>query len=51
MYYHLAESLRLSGRKESLAEALPYYERLLKEFEQSEYLENTKKRIAELKTP
>lgn len=32
------------------AEALPYYERLLKEFEQSEYLERAKKRIAELKS-
>ena len=33
-----------------LAEALPYYERILKEFETSEYLENAKKRIAEIKT-
>ena len=33
------------------AEALPYYERLLSEFEQSEYLENARKRVAELKTP
>lgn len=47
LYFHLAESLRLTDKK---AEALPYYERLLKEFEQSEYLEETKKRIAELKT-
>jgi hypothetical protein len=30
-------------------EALPYYERLLKEFEQSEYLERAKKRVDELK--
>jgi outer membrane protein assembly factor BamD len=49
VYYHLAESLRMSGSKENLSEALPYYERLIKEFEVSEYLENTKKRIAELK--
>ena len=50
VYFYLAESLRLvdptGGRK---PEALPYYERLLKEFEQSEHLENTKKRISELK--
>ena len=31
------------------AEALPYYERLLREFEQSEYLADTQKRVAELK--
>lgn len=51
VYYYLAESLRQSGTPASKAEALPYYERLLKEFEKSEYLENAKKRIAELKTP
>ena len=48
VYYLLAESLRLTEKN---AEALPYYERLLQEFEQSEYLENARKRIAELKTP
>ena len=32
------------------AEALPYYERLLKEFEKSEYLAAAQKRVAELKT-
>jgi outer membrane protein assembly factor BamD len=47
VYYHLAESLRLTDKK---AEALPYYERLLNEYEQSEYLENARKRVAELKT-
>ena len=31
------------------AEALPYFERLVKEFEQSEYLEKAKARITELK--
>jgi hypothetical protein len=35
VYYHLAESLY---RTEKKAEALPYYERILREFEQSEYL-------------
>lgn len=48
VYYHLAESLVRSDKK---AEALPYYERLLAEFEQSEYLEDAKKRVTELKTP
>ena len=48
VYFHLAESLRLTDKK---PEALPYYERLLQEFEQSEYLEDAKKRAAELKTP
>ena len=48
VYFHLAESLFRTDRK---AEALPYYERLLSEFEQSEYLENSRKRVAELKTP
>lgn len=47
VYFYLAECLRLTDKK---AEALPYYERLLKEFEQSEHLEETRKRIAELKT-
>jgi outer membrane protein assembly factor BamD len=48
VYYHLAEALRLNGQRE---EALPYYDRLLKEFEQSEHLENARKRVSELKTP
>jgi outer membrane protein assembly factor BamD len=51
VYYHLAESLYRSGEgsPEKLAEALPYYERLLKEFEKSEYLALAQKRVAELK--
>jgi outer membrane protein assembly factor BamD len=49
VYFHLAESLRLTP--DMKPEALVYYERLLKEFEQSAYLEETRKRIAELKTP
>ena len=32
------------------AEALPYFERLVEEFEQSEYLDEAQKRIAELKS-
>jgi outer membrane protein assembly factor BamD len=46
VYFYLAESLMLGGLK---AEALPYYERLLKEFEASEYKEQAYKRIVELK--
>lgn len=57
VYFHLAESLmRLAEQggdadqaAAKKAEALPYYERLLKEFEQSEYLERSKKRVLELK--
>lgn len=49
VYYHLAESLYRTDKPESKAEALPYYERLLKEFEKSEYLELAQKRVAELK--
>jgi outer membrane protein assembly factor BamD len=45
-YYHLAESLVKMGRG---PEALPYYERLVKEFEHSEYLDDAQKRIGELK--
>jgi len=48
VYFHLAESLFRTDKK---PEALPYYERLLSEFEQSEYLENSRKRVAELKPP
>jgi outer membrane protein assembly factor BamD len=47
VYYHLAESLIKTKRE---AEALPYFERLVQEFEQSEYLLEAQKRIAELKT-
>jgi outer membrane protein assembly factor BamD len=45
-YYVLAESLMKINRS---AEALPYFERLVKEFEQSEYLVKAQQRIAELK--
>ncbi len=46
VYYYIAESYVALKRD---AEALPYYERLVKEFEQSEHLEAAKKRIDELK--
>ena len=59
LYFHLAESLYLQGKQIAVeaesnakfAEALPYYERLVKEFEKSEYLEAAQKRISELKNP
>ena len=47
VYYHLAESLL---REKKNAEALPYYERLLKEFDQSSYLALARKRVDELKS-
>lgn len=46
VYFYLGESLLKMGKN---AEALPYYERLLQEFEQSEYLPETHKRVNELK--
>jgi outer membrane protein assembly factor BamD len=46
VYFYLAESYVLGKVP---AEALPYYERLVKEFERSEYLQQAEKRIAELK--
>ena len=46
VYFYLGESLVKANRP---AEALPYFERLVKEFEQSEFLELAAKRIAELK--
>jgi len=49
VYYHLAESLLAIGTEASKAEALPYFERLLKEFEQSSYLQLARRRVEELK--
>jgi outer membrane protein assembly factor BamD len=46
-YYYLAESLMQVSRK---AEALPLYEKLVTEFEQSEFLASARKRIDEIKT-
>jgi outer membrane protein assembly factor BamD len=46
VYFYLAESL---ARDTRVAEALPYFERLVNEFEQSEHLAEAQKRIAELK--
>ena len=47
VYYYLAESLAKISRD---AEALPYFDRVVNEFETSEFLEKSKLRIAELKT-
>ena len=46
VYFYLGESLIKVKRP---AEALPYFDRLVNEFEQSQYLELAKKRITELK--
>ena len=46
VYFHLAETLEKSRRP---AEALPYYERLVNEYEQSEHLEEARRRIDRLK--
>jgi outer membrane protein assembly factor BamD len=46
VYFYLAEAL-FKGQKP--AEALPYYQKLVDEFQQSEYLTDATKRIAELK--
>jgi outer membrane protein assembly factor BamD len=46
VYFQLGECLLKMG---SPAEALPWYERLMTEFEKSEYLERAKKRVLELK--
>ncbi len=46
LYYYLADSLARTDKK---AEAIPFFERLLKEFEQSEHREDARKRLEELK--
>jgi outer membrane protein assembly factor BamD len=46
VYFYYAESLIKSKRE---AEALPYLERLVEEFERSQYLQEAHKRIIELK--
>jgi outer membrane protein assembly factor BamD len=46
VYFYLAESLARSDKR---AEAIPYLERLLAEFDQSEYLSDAKERLQALK--
>jgi len=48
VYFYLGEALIRMNMK---AEALPYFDRLVKEFEKSEYLARAGKRIEELKAP
>jgi outer membrane protein assembly factor BamD len=48
VYYYLADSL---GKVRMQAEAIPYLDRLFKEFEKSEYLVKAKKLMAELQNP
>jgi outer membrane assembly lipoprotein YfiO len=46
VYFYLGETLHKSNRN---AEALPYFEKVVAEFEQSEHLEEARKRVTELK--
>ena len=46
VYFHLAESL---ARSDNTAEAIPYFERLVSEFSQSEHLEDARRRLEQLK--
>lgn len=46
VYFYLAESLL---KLQVPAEALPYYDRLVREYEQSEYLEDAQKQMAAIK--
>jgi outer membrane protein assembly factor BamD len=48
VYFYLGESLIKVDRN---AEALPYFERLIAEFEESEHLEDARQRVATIKTP
>ncbi len=45
VYFYLADSLTKTDKK---AEALPYLDRLIKEFEQSEFLVDARRQLAEL---
>jgi outer membrane protein assembly factor BamD len=45
----VAENLQEAEKKAKKSEALPYYERLVQEYESSEHLEEAKKRITRLK--
>jgi outer membrane protein assembly factor BamD len=49
VYFYLGDALEKTGTDAAKAEALPYYERLVKEFEKSQYLEEAKRRIEVLK--
>ena len=49
VYFFLGETLERYGIPEKKREALPFYERLVNEYEQSEHLEETRRRIDRLK--
>jgi outer membrane protein assembly factor BamD len=49
LYYYLADSIVKLNRERGEAEALPYLERLVQEFEQSEYLQKAQQKIDEIK--
>jgi outer membrane protein assembly factor BamD len=49
VYFYLAESLVKERQPQGIAEALPYYQKLIEEFQNSEYLADANKRLAELK--
>jgi len=48
VYYHLADAL---GKMRLQAQAIPYLDKLFKEFEKSEYMLKAKKLMAELQNP
>jgi outer membrane protein assembly factor BamD len=49
VYFYLAESYLKGRGPQGRVEALPYYEKLVNEFEKSEHLQEAQKRITELK--
>jgi len=49
LYFYLAESLTRTDKKNGAAQAIPYLDRLLKEFPMSEHAEDARKRLEELK--
>ena len=49
VYFYLAESLARADKKTGAAQAIPYLDRLLNEFPNSEYAEDARKRLQELK--
>ncbi len=51
VYFYLGEmyhNMAKAGRTQQDAEALPYFDRIVKEFQKSDYLERAKERIAEI---
>jgi hypothetical protein len=48
VYFYLGECYLKGNQKPA---ALPWYDKIVKEFEKSDYLDRAKKRIAEIKLP